>query len=53
MHTYACCMGDPAASHSSQQGGMLRCRGGEYGMEWRAAGSLGNKQNVFDDFQSW
>ena len=29
------------------------CRGGgEYGLEWRAAGSLGNKQNVFDDFQA-
>lgn len=26
--------------------------GGEYGIEWRAAGSCHNKQNVFDDFQS-
>jgi alpha-beta hydrolase superfamily lysophospholipase len=26
--------------------------GGEYGIEWRAAGSLHNKQNVFDDFQA-
>lgn len=26
--------------------------GGEYGIEWRNAGSLGNKQRVFEDFQS-
>ena len=26
--------------------------GGEYGLEWRAAGSMHNKQNVFDDFQA-
>lgn len=26
--------------------------GGEYGIEWRAAGSCRNKQNVFDDFQA-
>ena len=26
--------------------------GGEYGLDWRAAGSLHNKQNVFDDFQA-
>ena len=26
--------------------------GGEYGTAWRAAGSLRNKQNVFDDFQA-
>lgn len=26
--------------------------GGEYGTEWRAAGSCHNKQNVFDDFQA-
>jgi hypothetical protein len=25
--------------------------GGEYGVSWRDAGSLGNKQKVFDDFQ--
>lgn len=29
------------------------CRGGgEYGIEWRNAGSLGSKQNTFDDFQA-
>ncbi|KAK9832937.1 hypothetical protein WJX74_002405 [Apatococcus lobatus] len=26
--------------------------GGEYGLDWRAAGSMHNKQNVFDDFQA-
>jgi len=26
--------------------------GGEYGIEWRNAGSLDKKQNVFDDFQA-
>ncbi|CAL1583695.1 unnamed protein product [Knipowitschia caucasica] len=25
--------------------------GGEYGLEWHKAGTLGNKQNCFDDFQ--
>lgn len=29
----------------------MLCRGGgEYGISWRAAGSVHNKQNVFDDF---
>ena len=26
--------------------------GGEFGIKWREAGSVHNKQNVFDDFQA-
>ncbi len=46
----ACSIQTPPCHNRSKLVSCVHSGGGEYGREWRDAGSLKNKQNVFDDF---